>query len=156
MADTPNKEDGLDPLLVEATEFVMTDPVLKVYSSRQPSHFMRLIEKMLDFYKSRENPLKEDLKVVGEENELNCDDGFEHTIGRNAVDSGHGARPSGPQICLKCKRTLREIVESRDQRVDLEARIEGAKAVCEMFKSSPDPILSYEKYMRRLENEQAS
>jgi len=65
MADTPNKEDGLDPLLVEATEFVMTDPVLKVYSSRQPSHFMRLIEKMLDFYKSRENPLKEDLKVVG-------------------------------------------------------------------------------------------
>lgn len=51
--------------------------------------------------------------------ELRCDDGSEHMIGRNAVDAGHGARPSGPQICLKCRKTLKVIVSSRDQQIDL-------------------------------------
>ena len=47
--------------------------------------------------------------------ELLCTNGLEHRIGQQAVDSGHGARPTGPQICLVCKKNLRDIVDQYAQ-----------------------------------------
>ena len=41
-----------------------------------------------------------------------CTDGFEHRIGHNAVDSGNGARPQGPQICLNCRQPLGQLIKA--------------------------------------------
>lgn len=68
----------------------------------------------------------------------------------------NGALPQqlvGKDFVLKA---AEKAVSSRDQQIALAARIEGAKAVWGMVKSSPDIELSYQKYMRRLENEQAN
>lgn len=44
----------------------------------------------------------------------------EHRIGQDAVDAGHGARPTGPQICLNCRRTLSELVHQEVLRKEME------------------------------------
>jgi len=49
-----------------------------------------------------------------------CEDGNQHRIGQNAHDSGHGVRPVGPQICLRCRRTLSELI----YKVGLQKQIE--------------------------------
>lgn len=38
-----------------------------------------------------------------------------HRIGQRAFDSGHGARPSGPQMCLNCEQTLDELFAAARQ-----------------------------------------
>lgn len=56
-----------------------------------------------------------------------CDDGLEHRIGQNAHDSGHGARPVGPQICLKCKTSLSKLIDQYVQQKVVEAEMSGIK-----------------------------
>lgn len=56
-----------------------------------------------------------------------CENGLEHRIGQNAVDSGHGARPTGPQICLRCKVPLMELIDSYTKEAVRAARLDEAK-----------------------------
>jgi len=130
--DTPNKEEkgasqiehplankNLDDLrlLVEATEFVMSDPVLKLYSAREPAHFVYTIEKMLEFSQSRENPLKEDIKVVGGEDEELLDFCQDVQVVMNMDDIAWRKRFGNDD-------GLYGFIKSRDKRIALEARID--------------------------------
>jgi hypothetical protein len=59
--------------------------------------------------------------------------GSEHRFGYNAVDVGHGARPSGPQICLNCRETLQSLLrQSQQQLLDrVQKEVIGEDSHCE-------------------------
>lgn len=57
-----NTENVELDLLVKASEYVMKqDPVLKEYSRHSPGHFMRIIERMLEFHQQEANRQKIEL-----------------------------------------------------------------------------------------------
>jgi hypothetical protein len=99
----------------------MSDPVLKLYSAREPAHFVYTIEKMLEFSQSRENPLKEDLKVVGGE-----DEELKSELIKLVQYYINIIRPDRYKLAEdfdgKGINETIEFIKSRDQRIVLEAR----------------------------------
>lgn len=66
-----------------------------------------------------------------------------HRIGHNLVDSGHGARPSGPQVCLMCGRTLAELFAAERKRGEEQGEANGRRKSLEDRMALLDVIQEY-------------